>query len=541
MISEFNSKIIKYLCLLVFLQACAYFNTFYNAEEHYSNAEKLRIQSLGSSLPAKAIQEYGKAIEKSDKVLSDYSDSDYVKDAMLLKGKSHFFRREYDSAKEVFTQLQDSEEQFFVDETRYWLALCKWKDFKPQPAINDLKNLLSDTDSVDLKSRIYLVLGEIYLANEDSDNAFHFLNLGAETSKDRLTREQIYFQIAELSYDKKIYEQALDSYKKVLNNSVSINRIRESNLKIIQTYRLLGQIEQSKSRIEKLLLNDDFSSIKADLRLELIKIELNQGNVAFAIESLDIIAQDYVNTKIAIEAYYILSTLYLESPNLDFSKSSFFMNEAMKQNANSSHKVLISNKLDAVANLIKLDQLLKEDDTVDKSDTFYRLGEILAFDLGNLNDSINYFENIVNNFEESSVFPSATFALYSIYNTQNNSRASKYKDTILSMYPDSDFAKFIIKYQNLNTSHKPSEMLLEAESLWSKNSDESLKIYRSILNIDSSTESSNIAAYFLGYYYDYELSDSDSAIVYYQWLASNHPDSKQGELAQKRLENLNVQ
>ena len=541
MISEFNSKIIKYLCLLVFLQACAYFNTFYNAEEHYSNAEKLRIQSLGSSLPAKAIQEYGKAIEKSDKVLSDYSDSDYVKDAMLLKGKSHFFRREYDSAKEVFIQLQDSEEQFFVDETRYWLALCKWKDLKPQPAINDLKNLLSDTNSVDLKSRIYLVLGEIYLANEDSDNAFHFLNMGAETSKDRLTREQIYFQIAELSYDKKIYEQALDSYKKVLNNSVSINRIRESNLKIIQTYRLLGQIEQSKSRIEKLLLNDDFSSIKADLRLELIKIELNQGNVAFAIESLDIIAQDYVNTKIAIEAYYILSTLYLESPNLDFEKSNFFMNEAMKQNANSSHKVLISNKRDAVANLVKLDQLLKEDDAVDKSDIFYRLGEILAFDLGNLNDSINYFENIVNNFEESSVFPSATFALYSIYNTQNNSRASKYKDTILSMYPDSDFAKFIIKDQNLNTSHKPSEMLLEAESLWSKNSDESLKIYRSILNIDSSTESSNIAAYFLGYYYDYELSDSDSAIVYYQWLASNHPNSKQGELAQKRLENLNVQ
>ena len=40
--------------------------------------------------------------------------------------------------------------------------------------------------------------------NEDSDNAFYFLNLGAETSKDRLTREQIYFQIAELSYDKKI-------------------------------------------------------------------------------------------------------------------------------------------------------------------------------------------------------------------------------------------------------------------------------------------------------------------------------------------------
>jgi len=541
MISEFNSKIIKSLCLLVFLQACAYFNTFYNAEEHYSIAEEIRIQNLGSSIPARAIQEYGKAIEKSDKVLTEYGDSDYVKDAMLLKGKSHFFRREYDSAKEVFLSLKDSEEILFINESKYWLALCKWKDFKPQPAINDLKNLLVDIDSSDLQSRIYLALGEIYLENEDSENAFYYLNIGAESSKDRFTREQIYFQIAELSYEKEIYEQALDSYQKVLNNSISINRIRESNLKIIQTYRLLGDIEQSKNRIERLLLNEDFSSIKSDLRLELVKIELDQGNIDFSIESLDRIAQDYPNTKVAIEAYYILSQLYLESPNLDFEKANFFMNEAMRQNANSSHKVLISNKRESVATLIKLDKILKEKEDVEKTSIMYRMGEILAFDLGNLNDSTTYFEDIFNNSKQSANFPSATFALYSIYNTQNDSREKQYRQLILDSYPDSDFAKFIINDQNLSTSHRPSEMLLEAESLWSENSEKSLKVYRDILNIDSSTESSNIAAYFLGYYYDYELSDTDSAIVYYEWLVNNHPNSKQGDLAQKRLESLNAQ
>ena len=541
MISEFNSKIIKSLCLLVFLQACAYFNTFYNAEEHYSIAEEIRIQNLGSSIPARAIQEYGKAIEKSDKVLTEYGDSDYVKDAMLLKGKSHFFRREYDSAKEVFLSLKDSEEILFINESKYWLALCKWKDFKPQPAINDLKNLLVDIDSSDLQSRIYLALGEIYLENEDSENAFYYLNIGAESSKDRFTREQIYFQIAELSYEKEIYEQALDSYQKVLNNSISINRIRESNLKIIQTYRLLGDIEQSKNRIERLLLNEDFSSIKSDLRLELVKIELDQGNIDFSIESLDRIAQDYPNTKVAIEAYYILSQLYLESPNLDFEKANFFMNEAMRQNANSSHKVLISNKRESVATLIKLDKILKEKEDVEKTSIMYRMGEILAFDLGNLNDSTTYFEDIFNNSKQSANFTSATFALYSIYNTQNDSREKQYRQLILDSYPDSDFAKFIINDQNLSTSHRPSEMLLEAESLWSENSEKSLKVYRDILNIDSSTESSNIAAYFLGYYYDYELSDTDSAIVYYEWLVNNHPNSKQGDLAQKRLESLNAQ
>ena len=124
---------------------------------------------------------------------------------------------------------------------------------------------------------------------------------------------------------------------------------------------------------------------------------------------------------------------------------------------------------------------------------------------------------------------------------KDDSRATQYKDSILSTYPDSDFTKFIIKDENLGSSHKPSDMLLEAESLWSKNSDKSLEIYRNILNIDSSTESSNIAAYFLGYYFDYELSKSDSAIVYYEWLENKHPSSKQGELAQKRLESLSVE
>ena len=48
-------------------------------------------------------------------------------------------------------------------------------------------------------------------------------------------------------------------------------------------------------------------------------------------------------------------------------------------------------------------------------------------------------------------------------------------------------------------------------------------------------------AYFLAYYYDYELSQKDSAIVYYQWVREKHPSSDQGIIAQKRLEALNVE
>ena len=152
--SEFNSKFIKYLCLLLFLKGCAYFNTFYNAEEHFETAERIRIENLGGQIPSRSIQEYGKAIEKSEKVLREYSDSRYVKDARLLKGKSHYFRREYDSSVSIFNQLVL--EEGFEQEAKYWLALCKWKDLKPQPAINDLKMLSEKVDSREFKSKIFL-------------------------------------------------------------------------------------------------------------------------------------------------------------------------------------------------------------------------------------------------------------------------------------------------------------------------------------------------------------------------------------------------
>jgi len=538
MISEFNSKIIKSLCLLLLIQGCAYFNTFYNAEEHYKDAEKIRIENFGNQLPSRAIQEYQKAIEKSQKILTDFSDSKYVNDALLLKGKSHFFKREYDSAKESFDRLKNTEEIFFQNETTYWLALCKWKDLRPQPAINDLRNLLDITNSIDLESRIYLTLGEIYLEIDQPDSAFQFLDRGAKTADSRLTREQIYFQIAELSYEKELYEQASDNYRNVLNNTISMSRVKESNLKIIQTYRLLGDLDKAKNRIEQLLLDDNFKSIKGELNLELAKIELDKNNLDFAIESLDQVAQNNLNTEISVEAYYLLGNIFLRNPNLDFDRANFFINEGMKQNFNSPYKVIMSKRRDSVSKLIKFRNSLDEDSDNNPS-TLYAIAEILAFDVGSEYEALDYFEKIIANHTDSEYYSKSLFASYLIYDSKNALESKKYKDIIFKQYPQSDYAKKIIDNEKLSFEHQPSRLLLKAESLWPTNKKEALDTYKLVLESDSSTTFSAIAAYFLAYYYDYKLFDKDNAITYYTWLTKNHPESAQGMIAQKRLEGLN--
>ena len=537
--SEFNSKFIKYLCLLLFLKGCAYFNTFYNAEEHFETAERIRIENLGSNIPSRAIQEYGKAIEKSEKVLREYSDSRYVKNARLLKGKSHYFRREYDSAVSIFSQLI-REEDFYL-EAKYWLALCKWKDLKPQPAINDLKNLISGVESDEFKSRIFLSIGEIYLSINDSENAYQNLNKGANLSKNRLLREEVYFQIAEISFKNNDFDKALDSYQKVLSNTISITRIQESNLKIVQIYRLRGELEKSANIIQDLLVNEDFNSIKADLDLELIKIEFERGKIDFAIQNYDRIGKDYPNTKTAIEAYFLLSEIYLSSSYLDFEKVQFFMNESMRQNTNSSFKQIINKRRNDIDKLIQLDIELKQLKNSERVENLFLTGQILAFNLAKYDESKTYFEEIIFKNQSSDFYLQSLFALYTLNLKINNDEYLNYRDKIITDYPNSDFAKYIINFENIEIVHLPSKTLNEAEQLKVIDINQSINLYKKVMSIDKSSNSSKIASYFLGVYYDYELSISDSAKYYYQYVSENFPSSAQAESANKRLEVLNAQ
>ena len=537
--SEFNSKFIKYLCLLIFLKGCAYFNTFYNAEEHFDTAERIRIENLGNQIPSRAIQEYGRAIEKSEKVLREYSDSRYVKDARLLKGKSHYFRREYDSAVSIFNQL--IQEDGFSQEAKYWLALCKWRDLKPQPAINDLENLISEVESDEFKSKIFLSLGEIHLSIDNSELAFNNFDKGANLSKNRLLREQVYFQIAEISFQKTDFDKALESYQKVLSNTVSITRIQDSNLKMVQIYRLRGELEKSANKIQELIIDEDFNSIKSDLDLELTKIEFDRGKIDFAIQNYDRIGKDYPNTQTAIESYYLLSEIYLRSPNVDFEKVQFFMNESMRQNTNSPIKQVIDKRRNDVDTLIKLDAELKQLESSERAENLFLSGQILAFNLAKYDESKLYFEEIIIKHQSSNYFQQSLFALYTINMKINNDEYLNYRDKILSNYPNSDFSKYIIDLENIEMEHLPSKTLSQAENLKDSDPLKSIELYKKVMRINQSSDSSKIASYFLGMYYDYEVSLTDSAKYYYEYVAENFPSSSQAKIAAKRLEVLNAQ
>ena len=80
------------------LSSCAYFNTFYNAEKYFNEADRIRLEKSDKAVPLRAMDNYGKTIQKCKIVLSDFPESKYVNDAILLMAKAQFYRSEYDNA-----------------------------------------------------------------------------------------------------------------------------------------------------------------------------------------------------------------------------------------------------------------------------------------------------------------------------------------------------------------------------------------------------------------------------------------------------------
>ena len=94
------------LCFLFF--GCAYYNTFYNAEKSFEEAEKLIDQTKKteeSDIPQQAKKLLSLSIEKSQKVIEKYPSSKYIDDSYYLIGKSSFIKGDYEYSEKFFKKI----------------------------------------------------------------------------------------------------------------------------------------------------------------------------------------------------------------------------------------------------------------------------------------------------------------------------------------------------------------------------------------------------------------------------------------------------
>ena len=537
----------------------AYFNTFYNAEEFFEKAEKIRLQNRGEKIPQTAINDYEKVIEKSRLVLDEYPEFKLRKKAFILIVQSHFYRGELRETVGALGEMKDEFGDKVYIEVEFWTSLVKWKQNKPQPAINGLNELINYGLNVDMEAKAYLTIAEIFLEQKMHTEAMDNLEKSAERIQDQNEKGQIYYRIAELSFDAKSYDRALSAYQEVIKNSQSKKQIQEGNLTTVQIYRLKGNLDLAASSIKNMLLDENYKSIYADLELELAKLYDQQNMISESRNRLESIVQDYPKTTVSAEAYYMLGNYSIEQ-DWDMEDALKQYSSVVKENKQSLYarpaQVRIKeintyqqSKLDLESWSLRIaesdtiaDFYFTEDEQKDLAQILYSIIELEAFHFDRSDTGLVYLDLLIQYAYQSKIFPKALYAKSVILEDKGELSLSKLlKQRIVNEFPKTDFALAII---NTDKSYKimtstSDEKLLMAEQKWIDNPALAMDGYREIVIEDTVSESSVKAAYFLAYQYDHYFVQPDSALKYYEWILKHHSDSYQAEPSGKRAAFLN--
>ena len=551
-------------CLL----SCAYFNTFYNAEQYFKKAENIRLEKAGETIPVSAIDSYSKVIDKSRLVLEKYPDTRYRKDALLLIGKAHFYRQEYRLAEATFQQFADEFGEAYPFERGYWQSMVKWKQGKSQAALEALATTLDESLSKDQKAEMHLSISEIQLELNEDKLALENLLKGAELTSDADQRGQIYYRISILAFDKKDYELALSANKNVIRYSVSKKRIEEANLQIVRIHRLLGNWDVVMLEIKSILVDDRFTRIHGNLELELVRLYQMQGKNDMAKNRLESIIKDYPRSGNSAEAYYMLGEIALNKDwDLDdaekqfsqvtreYRKSQYTPTANLRVKQIKSYKdsqISIATLLETFVNT-QTDSINNDSSTVNEVQTadlspnfeslanhYYNMGELVAFHFNHPTEAIPYFMNIIDSLPTTGQYAKALFtAAYLAAQQDDTTMAITLRDKLLNKYPRSEFAEYMREHYGMdNLDGSSNQLFRQGELEWQFDPDGSLEIFKQILHQDESSDVAARSAMFLAVMYDRHFSQADSAIYYYDWLQNHKPESEQALFTINRYEEL---
>ncbi|MDB9884340.1 hypothetical protein OAD01_01495 [Candidatus Marinimicrobia bacterium] len=556
-----QTKIIICICL-VFISCTnfkAYFNTFYNAEIYFEKAEKSRLQNRGQVLPKVAVDNYKKVIEKSKIVIDEFPESKLRKDALLLTVKSQFHLQEYNNAQGALSLMNTEFGSAVQFEAAFWSSMIKWKEGKVQPAINDLSKLINEDNASNKKAKIFLAIAEIYFDQKMISLSMDNLVKAAEYIRDPNEKGQIYYRIADISFKENNLDRALEAYKLVIKNSETKKQVQEGHLKSVQIYRLQQKLELATKSIKNMLLDVGYSAIHSDLELELAKLYAQQSMIVEAINRLESIVQDYKNTIASSEAYYLLGQFAITNDwNLDAALKYFQMvpkenNKSLFIDAANIRLKEINAYKDAQLKFSEWMQRLEEtdslkanpltkDDKISLNKTLYGMAELEAFHFNRASSGMQYLDKIIELSLDTSMLPKALYAKSFILEKEGkDSLAFELKNMIINDYSKTDYALAIMNADSTFSALdlNSDKNLVVAENKWLNDPILALDKYKQIIKIDTLSESSAKAAYFLAYQYDYKFVKADSALKYYKWIMKYHQDSEQSLFSQKRIVFLN--
>lgn len=558
------------LVFVLTMTACAYFNTFYNAQKYYNEG----IADAGAllfdpeqTLSKESLEIFGKAAEKSQLVISKYPESKLVYSAYLILSKSHFFRGEYGLSERYLNELISIDTaRSYSDEASVWLAKVHAMMGRENEISADLA-YINDLDDLprDLRGEIYLLEANIAMTQGNTESAEEAFELAAKIVTDPNVASAVYQHLHNLAYADANYSAALKYIDEIIRIATDDTEKFEGQLLRIKLLREMGESKRSEREILNILGKPEAVDIKPGLLLEMGRLRQATGDLKNAHSQYMQIIEEYQDQPQASEAAYLAGEIALmdygdlksaldnykkvtnKSPSYPLATARIQLTESLER----SLKTIASNR--AILNLSQRDSTLygftgivinlaKPDaggniDTVQIAEelaiSMQRLAEIFLFDLGRQESGMEILAEITSEFGQTSVAAHAGFVLHNL-TSDIPEQAEFWRSFLVGMYPSSRYARLLNGDDGGDFRSDLEVRMDRAARIVELDPRASISRFWQIRQ-SYGTEQSLIA---IAYLYDEYLSELDSSIIGYEDYLSYYPDGKYKVHAESRLQFL---
>jgi TolA-binding protein len=487
------------IAVVVVSSGCSvYFNTFFNAKKAFNTAEKARKESPRAEAGQK---EYLKAIEKSLKVVENHPNSKYYDDAIYVLGVSYYHTKQYAKAERRFRELlANYPKSKYINDANLYLAKSKLALGDMEDALAAFSNVFESDYEKSYKAEAALTLGSHHQDLKEYEQARRYFLALRDTLGDPAAALDAQEQIADGYFESFQFHDARGAYLQVLGMDPDKKQKYHALYRAALCSFRLQSIDVGLGYLDQLAKDELYFDSLGILKLTMAEGYEYDDDILSAEALYEEVAATSENQNWQAQAYYRLGLIYqIDLEDLKKAKEYYDQSaEASKSSKISSDAITRSSDIGKLESFTrsKLDSTATPAAVDEAAFAQYSLAELLWQKLNEPDSAITEMRYVVDSFSTSYYAPKAIIALAQMNRelTGETNVADSLLKVMLRQYPHSDFV--------------PDA--LEA------------------LGLSGTAADTGYAGKWVNRAEDYLINndDPDSAMVCYQYVVDNFPESK---------------
>lgn len=454
-------KIYAVLSLLCFslslFQCTAYFNTYYNAERSFEEAQVIHTKmmrdypdSIVVTPTAELISKYDRTIEKTNKVFEVFPKSKkWHDDALMLMGKAHFYKREMLKAVSRFRRLeQEFPNSEYIPEAYLYMG----KAYIEEELLDKAEEILITAEKrypeLNRDHQITLLLITIAIRREGRSQAIALLEETRKTIKSEKLRLDLLLRTAELYIELTQYSKAVHLLKKAPRKREFPLQAYRMDRALLSCYTALDSLSLAYELIQKMIDNKRYTVHMDEMLFQKGAILHAMGRTDEAIKvfrkltaGLDTATVAADTSRYKARALKELALIF-QKDKKDYAKAASYLTLA-SMTRDTTVKGFAKKRLSAMERLRQLREDEGKEDSIPGT-RFFAIGELFRFELDEPDSAFNQFVQICrDSLTDTSIVPKAISQAARIARDDLNDTltADSLFRLLIKRYPSSEYAK----------------------------------------------------------------------------------------------------